>query len=149
MNKIILLLLILIVSISCQKSKIENLQNEIESIIKPNLNDPSSYEFNSMHLDSVEYLTSKLEIQTILKDIRNLQKENNKISQEQISFLKRKIHFYSSLDKYKFKGNFSFRGNNKFGAKILAEYIFEADSTYKLIYIRDNNGDTIYKNIRM
>ncbi|OUL59840.1 hypothetical protein [Flavobacterium sp. AJR] len=149
MNKIILLLLILIISISCQKSKIENLQNEIESIIKPNLNDPSSYEFNSMHLDSVEYLTSKLEIQTILKDIRNLQKEKNKISQEQISFLKRKIHFYSSLDKYKFKGNFSFRGNNKFGAKILAEYIFEADSTYKLIYIRDNNGDTIYKNIRM
>lgn len=148
MKKTLLLLGILFLMISCKKNKIENLQNKIESIIKPNLNDPSSYEFNSIHLDSVEYITNKQEIQEILKDILILQKENDKISKEKLRFLKGKINFYSSLNKYKFKGNFTFRGNNAFGAKILAEYTFEADSTYKLIYLLNNTRDTIFKDAK-
>ena len=49
------------------------------------------------------------------------------------------------MNKYKFTGNFSFRVNNKKKKKILADYRFEADSTYTLMYLMDNTGDTIYK----
>ena len=56
---------------------------------------------------------------------------------------------FEIMNKYKFTGSFSFRGNNKFGAKILADYRFEADSTYTLMYLMDNTGDTIYTDTKI
>ncbi|GAA3769602.1 hypothetical protein [Flavobacterium ginsengiterrae] len=138
---------IFFIIISCKKSKEENLKNEIENEIKTNLNDPSSYEFNYFHLDSVEHIVNKQMTAENLKEIENLQNQNNAKSKKRIEFLKSQNQFYNLLNKNKYKGIFSFRGNNKFGAKILAEYSFEADSTYKLIYLKDNIGDTIYKDV--
>ncbi|SHG21892.1 hypothetical protein [Flavobacterium defluvii] len=145
MKKILLFLSIFFLIISCKKSKEENLKNEIENEITTNLNDPSSYEFNYFHLDSVEYIVHKEIVAENLKEIDNLQNQKNKRLEKRIEFLKSQNQFYNLLNKNKYKGIFSFRGNNKFGAKILAEYSFEADSTYKLIYLKDNTGDTIYK----
>lgn len=52
-------------------------------------------------------------------------------------------------NKYKYNGNFNFRCNNKFGAKILTQYDFQADSTCTLVYLIDNIGDTIYTNYQI
>jgi hypothetical protein len=145
MKKTFLFFSLFFLMISCKKSKEENLKNEIENEITTNLNDPNSYEFNYFHLDSVEYIVHKKMIAENLKEIESLQNQNNKRSERSIDFLKAQNKFYNLLTKNKYKGIFSFRGNNKFGAKILAEYSFEADSTYKLIYLKDNTGDTIYK----
>jgi hypothetical protein len=147
MKKTLFFISILFVMLSCKKSKEENLKNEIENEITTNLNDPSSYEFNYFHLDSVEYIVNKQMIRENLKEIENLEKQNNKSSKRRIESLKGQNQYYNLLNKNKYKGVFSFRGNNKFGAKILADYSFEADSTYKLIYLKDNTGDTIYKDI--
>lgn len=143
--KKILFLGVLFLITSCKKSKQENLQNEIESKIKTQLNAPNSYSFNYFYLDSLEYMTNKEEIKTILKDIQTLNSQKDSKSQKMVSLLKSKSKFLQSLNKNKYKGIFSFRANNKFGAKILAEYAFEADSTYKILYILDHNKDTIYK----
>ena len=70
---------------------------------------------------------------------------DDKNSEEKIKNLESQNLILGRMNKYKFTGNFSFRGNNKFGAKILADYRFEADSTYTLMYLMDNTGDTIYK----
>ncbi|PWB27539.1 hypothetical protein [Flavobacterium sp. HTF] len=145
MKKILLFLGILLLTTSCKKSKQEKLQNEIESKIKIQLNDPNSYEFNYFYLDSLEYMTNKEEIKIILKDIQNLNKQKDVKSEKMVSLLKSKSEFLQSLNKNKYKGTFSFRANNKFGAKILAEYAFEADSTYTVLYLINNNKDTIYK----
>jgi len=145
MKKILFFAGVLFLTISCKKSKQENLQNEIENKIKMQLNDPSSYEFNYFYIDSVEYMTNKDEIKTVLEDIQDFEKEDDSKSQRMISFLKSKNKFLESLNKNKYKGIFSFRANNKFGAKVLAEYIFEADSTYTISYLIDNNKDTVYK----
>ncbi|CAD0008996.1 hypothetical protein FLAT13_04679 [Flavobacterium salmonis] len=143
--KKILFLGVLFLTISCKKSKQENLQNEIENKIKAQLNDPNSYNFNYFYLDSLEYMTNREETKTILKDIQTLNSQKDSKSQKMVSLLKSKSKFLQSLNKNKYNGIFSFRANNKFGAKILAEYSFEADSTYKILYILDNNKDTIYK----
>lgn len=143
--KKILFLGVLFLITSCKKSKQEYLQNEIESKINIQLNDPNSYSFNYFYLDSLEYMTNKKEIKTISKDIQNLNNQKDSKSQKMVSILKSKSKFLQSLKINKYKGFFSFRANNKFGAKILTEYAFEADSTYKIVYILDNNKDTIYK----
>lgn len=145
MKKHIIFFSIFLLIISCKKSKEENLKKEIENKITTNLNDPSSYEFNYFHLDSIEYIVHKEMLAESLEEIENLQKQNNKKLERRIQSLKAQNQFYKLLNKNKYKGIFSFRGNNKFGAKILAEYSFEADSTYKLVYLKDNTGDTIYK----
>ncbi|WP_035648381.1 hypothetical protein [Flavobacterium sp. ASV13] len=149
MKKTLLILSIFFLIISCKKSKQENLKNEIEDKITTNLNDPSSYEFNYIHLDSLVYMTNKEEIKIILNDIQDLNKKTDSKSQKTLSFLESKMDFLKLSNKNKYSGFFSFRAKNKFGAKILAEYAFEADSTYKLIYLKDNMGDTIYKDIQV
>lgn len=145
-SKIILCLIISILTISCKKSKIENLQTEIENEIKSGLNDPSSYEFNYFYIDSVAYMVKKQSIAENLKKIEKLKKQaNTKSSEEEIKSLKFQNQLSNLMNKYKYTGSFEFRGNNKFGAKILADYKFEADSTFTLMYLMDNTGDTIYK----
>ena len=50
-----------------------------------------------------------------------MQKLNDdKNSEEKIKNLESQNLILGRMNKYKFTGNFSFRGNNKFGAKILA-----------------------------
>jgi len=142
---VLLALLITTLLISCKENKVKSLQNEIEDKIKTGLNDPSSYEFDHFYIDSVGYTSKKQLIGENLEKIKKLQKlTNDKKAEDKIIDLEVQNHMYEILNKYKFTGSFSFRGNNKFGAKILADYRFEADSTYTLMYLMDNSGDTIY-----
>ena len=142
---VMFVVLITALLISCTENKVKNLQNEIEDKIKAGLNDPSSYEFDNFYIDSIGYTSKKQLIGENLEKIRNLQKQtNDKKAEGKIKALKTENQMFEIMNKYKFTGRFSFRGNNKFGAKILADYRFEADSTYTLMYLMDNTGDTIY-----
>ena len=150
MKKIIVCFIILILTISCKENKIKNLQNDIEDKIKTGLNDPSSYEFNHFYIDSIGYTSKKELIAENLKKIKSLQKQtNDKTADDKIIDLEVQNLMFEKMNKYKFTGSFSFRGNNKFGAKILADYRFQADSTYTLMYLMNNTGDTIYKDIEI
>ena len=142
---ILFVLLTTTILLSCKENKVKKLQNEIEEKIKTGLNDPDSYEFNHFYIDSIEHTSTKELITENLEKIKELQKLNDdKNSEEKIKNLESQNLILGRMNKYKFTGNFSFRGNNKFGAKILADYRFEADSTYTLMYLMDNTGDTIY-----
>jgi hypothetical protein len=143
---VFLFLLITTLLISCKENKEKNLQNEIEEKIKTGLNDPSSYEFNHFYIDSIGYTSKKELIAENLEKINKLQKQTeDKKAEDKIIDLEVENQRFEMMNKYKFTGTFSFRGNNKFGAKILAEYRFEANSSYTLMYLMDNTGDTIYK----
>ncbi|MFD1605849.1 hypothetical protein ACFSJW_04535 [Flavobacterium artemisiae] len=106
MKTVLLFLGVLFLTVSCKKTKQENLQNEIESKIKVQLNDPESYEFNYFYLDSLEYIINKKEIKTVLKDIQDFEKDDDSKSQTMVSFLKSKNKFLESLNKNKYKGIF-------------------------------------------
>ena len=143
-------LLITALLISCKENKVKNLQNEIEDKIKAGLNDPSSYEFDYFYIDSIGYTSKKQLIEENLEEIKKLQKQtNDKRAEDKIIDLEIQNNMFEIMNKYKFTGSFSFRGNNKFGAKILADYRFEADSTYTLMYLMDNTGDTIYTDTKI
>ena len=136
--------------ISCKENKVKNLQDEIEEKKKTGLNDPNSYEFDHFYIDSIGYTSKKQLIGENQEKIKELQKLTNDIkAKEKIKKLISQNNMFEILNKYKFTGRFSFRGTNKFGAKILADYNFEADSTYTLMYLMDNTGDTIYKDIEI
>lgn len=154
MNKITLLLTILILTASCKKDKINTLQTDIEKRIKTGLNDPESYEFTSFDIDSMGYISGKKQIEENLKELKNLKEKVNDIdSNQQIIKLEDRIQNLELVNrvrnKYKYNGNFNFRCNNKFGANILAQYNFLADSTCTLVYLVDNIGDTIYTNYQI
>jgi len=152
MKRIINLLLsasisiVIIISCTPQDPKTQ-LQNEIEKRIKNEMNDPESYEFKSFYIDSLEWFSSKEMLKSAQKKYERLiamnQKDSVQIALKNLIF--QQIYF-RRITPYKYSGTFSFRGNNKFGAKILAEYRIHADSLYNLIYIIDNEGDTVYRN---
>lgn len=130
------------------KTPKEKLQDIIEDKIKFRMNDPKSYEFDYFSIDSTEYHVGKKILNDDLKNLENFKISNNveKIKETETSILiQEKINKISSP--FMYKGYFKFRGKNKFGATILAEYKVHADSTYKLMYLIDNIGDTIYKDI--
>lgn len=126
----------------------EKLQDIIEEKIKFGMNDPKSYEFDYFSIDSTEYRVGK---EILNEDIKKLKEYKNSNDIEKIKEIERSILIRKRLNEvsspFMFKGHFKFRGKNKFGATILAEYEIHADSTYKLMYIIDNVGDTIYKDI--
>lgn len=148
LKNILSIILLLGVLVSCKENKLEILQDNIEDKIKAGLNDPDSYEFNHFYIDSIEFDSRNQIILENIREIENLQKlSNDKTSSNKILDLQNLNSFLKNNNKYKFTGGFSFRGNNKFGAKILAEYNFVADSSYTLIYLIDNVNDTIYKDV--
>ena len=150
MKKIYLVFTVLIFTISCsKKSKTEILKTEIESQIKTKMNDPSSYEFDYFFIDSTSYVVRKQLISENLKKIDSLKKIKTEKAEDKIIDLEAQIYMYKKIDPYKFKGSIKFRGNNGFGAKVLEEYNFQADSLYKLIYLFDNVNDTVYKDIEV
>lgn len=124
--KKVLWLLVFICFFSCSKTKQEILKNEIETKIKSGLNDPSSYEFERFRVDS-----SMIEIQRELEKMR----------------LKKNDTTYCKKSIIKYDGSFSFRSKNSYGALILANYYYQADKNYKLLYLMDNLNDTIYTDV--
>ena len=150
MKKLVLIIAIATITISCKEDKIKNLQTDIEERIKAGLNDPSSYEFNHFYIDSTGYSSTNQLIAENQKKIKELQKKtDDETAQDKIIDLEVQNNLYKRMQNYKYNGNFEFRGNNKFGAKILADYKFEADSTFTLMYLMDNSGDTIYKDVEI
>lgn len=128
-----------------QKSKSDILQHQIEDQVKSGMHDPDSYEFNHYYIDSLLSDITKSMIARTQKEIDSLSKQNTESNIIRIKKLDEEIVRYKLKFPHKFNGEFSFRGNNKFGAKILVEYTFIADSAYKLLYLMDNSGDTIYR----
>jgi len=124
--KKLLLFLVLFCGISCSEKKEDILKKEIEKNIITGMNDPDSYEFISFSIDS-----------SMVKIYDDLYKLHLK---------KKKTTPFPKLS-YKYNGTFTFRGKNEFGALILADYTFKADSTYKLLYLFGNVNDTVYRDV--
>ena len=148
MRKLFIIIILSTLTISCKKNADEKLKAEIEEKILKGMNDPDSYEFVNFYLDSLEYNTKKEVAKEAKSKIDSLMKLKQTENVKRGLFLQRMIlKINEPYLQTKYQGDFEFRANNKFGAKILATYKFKADSTYKLIYLIDNLNDTIYKDL--
>ena len=132
MKKIILLLSI-IIFISCgekKKSQKDIIQEKASLAIKKNMNDSESYEFVSIDKIDTIVWTDEEGSSLMLKGL-TLEKENRQkfLDSVQKVIEKRKsnnqFHFYDV--------NMTVRGNNSYGAKMLAEYYVKLDKDYNVI----------------
>lgn len=158
-NAILIVIAFTVIYSSCSEkepTRDEIVKNNIEEYIKPNLNDPESYEFVSLTLlDSVLYIDNiNFRKEMFLDRVKNdegslgIMISGNEefpttFSEEEMNEYRRKIDnnkaIYSKIEEVeKSMGDkvnevasytyiFQMRGNNKMGAKVLSEYFVQTE----------------------
>lgn len=135
MKKIIIALVVLFAFFGCNKFRTpeQNLLANAEEELKKHMNDPSSYEFVSFQVDTMDTQFARERLIDLQKDISKY--NNNAVInmiQNDINQLKAQYNFN---DKSKVKYKLEYRGKNSFGALILSRVYVVATNDDNLDFI--------------
>lgn len=158
---------------SCEKSHDEIVKQNAEEYLLPLLNDPESYEFVDLKLidsvlykDNIDYEKKRTQFElldwehviVVAEVIFSYKNDSSDIIKGMMEIEKNKI-ILSKIDSLEtalgdkknevasYTYTFSFRGNNKLGAKILNQYIVQTEPSpnFKIINMTDDK-DKVYLN---
>jgi len=157
--KKVLLISMSILIFSCQSNKSESkkdtAQSNIEKSIKPNLNNPESYEFVKLTLiDSTSYsdnIESRIEMFKTSLDRQKDLKESESVlyNSEDLKMYDRYLISIDSIKKEMgTKGNdaaaytyiFEMRSNNAFGAKVKQEFYVQTTPEQEVLNVTEDKG---------
>ena len=143
--KYILILFLVTFILSCTSEEKPSIRNSIESYVLKNINDPESYEFVEMQVDTIfmiDYYTEKRN--SFISEEMNLSAYSNEEAYKE--YQKEEKRKTDSVNKYNelikkinpksikgFKVNFKHRSNNSLGNKSIDVNKFNLDKDYKLI----------------
>lgn len=141
------LLLILFLFFYCKKESSNLIKENVEDYLKSNMNDPKSYEFISIDIDTILYSDFDLDnredidmnIASFLLD--KAREEKNPLTKKSFEIEANYLSKFDSLykihkpnDVYRYKVKIDFRGNNAFGAKVKNSKSFIVDTLYNVAY---------------
>lgn len=122
------------------KSTQEKLREDVEESIKPNLNDPKSYEFVSLEIDTTNRAVINTRIDDIKSLLNNYKKDEikNKLMIEQLEDqLHSTLEIQYPADEMEYL--FKYRGKNAFNATILKEEVVVTDLNGNFIEIHEKS----------
>lgn len=135
-----LIILVCICFFNCEKTKPKDILIEkAENELKKTMHDPSSYQFVSFEIDTLEIQNAKLKIKDLEK-ILSKTKEESEISviNDEIESVKSK-YGNQLTDNTKLKYKLKYRGKNMMGALILNDIYVVASNDEDLRFIALEN----------
>ena len=117
----------IIISCSSEKSQSEIIQEKAAEAIKKNMNDPDSYEFVSIDKIDTIVWTEKEQKDLLANAIISI---NDKSFTDSIKEVIKERKMNNDFQFYDVK--MSIRGNNSYGAKMLADYYVKFDKDYNV-----------------